>query len=82
MCTGSSGTAGIASISVAGLPLNINVHPAPNTTISVAGITIILNEQVPVPGADHGLTVNAVHIKALGLLDVTVASSTSDIHNC
>ena len=42
----------------------------------------ILNEQIPVPGADKGLTVNAVHIKALGLLDVVIASATSDIHNC
>jgi hypothetical protein len=35
-----------------------------------------------VPGADQGLTVNAVHVSALGLLDVVLASATSDIHNC
>jgi hypothetical protein len=81
-CAASSGTTSIASISVAGVPLNINVNPAPNTTISVLGITLVLNEQIPVSGPDKGLTVNAVHIKALGLLDVIIGSSTSDIGNC
>jgi hypothetical protein len=50
--------------------------------VNVLGVTIILNEQTGVPGADQGLTVNAVHVKALGLLDVVIGSSTSDIHNC
>lgn len=81
-CTGSTGDASVASISVGGIPLNVSLHPAPNTTISVLGVTIVLNEQVPEAGADHGLTVNAVHIKAAGLLDVVLASATSDIHNC
>jgi hypothetical protein len=81
-CAGSSGSASVASISVGGIPVNVNVNPAPNTTVSVLGITLVFNEQSPVPGADQGLTVNAVHIKALGLLDVVIASSTSDIHNC
>jgi len=49
--------------------------------VNVLGITLVFNEQVPVPGADQGLTVNAVHLKALGLL-VVLASATSDIHNC
>jgi hypothetical protein len=80
-CAGSSGAVTVTSISVGGIPLNVNLHPAPNTTVSVLGITIALNEQLPVPGADQGLTVNAVHIRALGLLDVVVASATSDIHN-
>jgi hypothetical protein len=81
-CSGSTGDAVITSISVGGIPVNVNLHPGPNTTISVLGVTLIFNEQAPVPGADQGLTVNAVHIKALGLLDVVLASSTSDIHNC
>lgn len=81
-CSGSSGDAVVTSISVGGIPVNVNLHPGPNTTISVLGVTLIFNEQAPVPGADQGLTVNAVHIKALGLLDVVLASSTSDIHNC
>jgi hypothetical protein len=62
--------------------VNVNLHPGANTTVNVLGVTIILNEQTGVPGADQGLTVNAVHVKALGLLDVVIGSSTSDIHNC
>jgi hypothetical protein len=81
-CAGSTGSTSIASISVGGIPLNINVNPGADTTISVLGITLVLNEQIPVSGPDRGLTVNAVHIKALGLLDVIVGSSTSDIGNC
>jgi hypothetical protein len=81
-CAGSTGDAIVTSISVGGIPVNISLHPAPNTTISVLGITLVLNEQTPVAGADQGLTVNAVHVSALGLLDVVLASATSDIHNC
>ena len=81
-CAGSAGDTVVTSISVGGVPVNVNLHPGPNTTVSVLGVTLIFNEQTAVPGADQGLTVNAVHIKALGLLDVVLASSTSDIHNC
>ncbi|HVV24574.1 MAG TPA: choice-of-anchor P family protein [Pseudonocardiaceae bacterium] len=81
-CSASSGSVTVTSIKVGGIPLAVNLHPAPNTTISVLGITVVLNEQLPVAGADHGLTVNAVHVKAAGLLDVVLASATSDIHNC
>ncbi|HEY3867122.1 MAG TPA: Ig-like domain-containing protein, partial [Actinocrinis sp.] len=81
-CSGSSGSASVASVSVGGIPVNVNLHPAPNTTISLLGVTLIFNEQIPVTGPDSGLTVNSVHIKALGLLDVVLASSTSDIGNC
>jgi hypothetical protein len=67
---------------VAGIPLNINVNPAPNTVVTVLGIiTLVLNEQTPVAGPDQGLTVNALHIEAPGL-NVVLASSTSDIGNC
>jgi hypothetical protein len=81
-CAGSSGDATVTSLSVGGIPVNVNLHPGANTTVNVLGVTIILNEQTGVPGADQGLTVNAVHVKALGLLDVVIGSSTSDIHNC
>jgi hypothetical protein len=81
-CTAASGDVTITSISVGGIPVNVNVHPGANTTVNVLGVTLVFNEQVPVSGADQGLTVNAVHIKALGLLDVVIASATSDIHNC
>jgi hypothetical protein len=81
-CAGSSGQVTISSLTVGGIPINVDVHPGPNTAVDVLGVHIVLNEQVPVPGADQGLTVNAVHITVLGLLDVTLASATSDIHNC
>lgn len=81
-CAGSAGQVTITSVTVGGIPVNVDLHPAPNTTITVLGVTLVFNEQTPVPGADKGLTVNAVHIKALGLLDTTIASATSDIHNC
>jgi hypothetical protein len=81
-CGGSTGDVTITSITVGGIPVNVNVHPGPNTTVNVLGVSLTFNEQLPVPGADKGLTVNAVHIRALGLLDVVLASATSDIHNC
>jgi hypothetical protein len=42
----------------------------------------VLNGQSAVPGTDERLRVNAIHIKAVGLLEVIIGSATSDIHNC
>ncbi len=88
-CSGVAGTATLGSIAVAGLLLPIEVNPAPNVTVAVPGIPgarLILNEQIPVSGADHGLTVGAVHLivpNRLGIsIDLVFASATSDIHNC
>ena len=81
-CSASTGTVTIGSVSVGGIPVNVNLHPGPNTTVTVLGVTLTFNEQTPVPGADQGLSVNAIHINALGLLNVVIGSSTSDIHNC
>lgn len=78
-CAGSTGGTTVASISVGGMPLTIPANPAPNTTISLLGITLVLNEQIPTA---TGLTVNAVHVKALGLVDAIVASSTSGVSGC
>ncbi|MBX7549279.1 CHAP domain-containing protein [Streptomyces sp. tea 10] len=80
-CTGSHGGATM-KLTVAGVP--VTVPTAPNSVIKLAGgAELIINEQVAAPGADHGLTVNAVHLVALGgLADVVVASSTSGAHNC
>ena len=50
--------------------------------INVYGITLVLNGQSAVPGTDERLRVNAIHIKAVGLLEVIIGSATSDIHNC
>lgn len=81
-CAGSSGATTIANLTIGGVPVNVNVGP--NSTIDVAGVAkLVLNEQLPVPGADKGLTVNALHLTGLGgAVDVVVASATSDAHNC
>ena len=82
-CTGSTGGATIASITVGGIAVPVSVTPGPNTTVNLLGIKLILNEQLPTDtGTDHTLTVNAVHVIVPGLLDTIVASSTSDIHGC
>jgi hypothetical protein len=86
-CGGSSGTTTIAYLKVGGTvviakPTNI----APNTTINVGVVKLVLNEQKVISGPDAGLTVNAVHVtvNALGLAktDVVLSSSESDIGNC
>jgi hypothetical protein len=67
---------------VGGIPLAVATHPTPNSTTSELGVTFTFNEQLAEPGASEGVQVNAVHITALGLLDVVIASSTSDVENC
>jgi hypothetical protein len=81
-CSSSSGSTTITSLTIGGVPVNLNVGP--NTTVDVAGLAkLVINEQLPVPGADKGLTVNALHLTGLGgAVDVVVASATSDAHNC
>lgn len=85
-CQAANGSTTIAYLKVGGVVvISKPTAVAPNTKISVAGVSLILNEQIASPGV---LTVNAVHVKinALGLNAVTanvvLASSTSDIHNC
>ena len=86
-CDGSSGTTTIAYLKVGATvviaqPTNI----APNTTVNVGVVKLVLNEQIPFSTPDDGLTVNAVHVTAgvLGVVtaNVVVASSESDIGNC
>lgn len=64
--------------------MTVNTNVAPNSGIDLGGAArLILNEQLLVPSADHGLTVNAVHLTQLGgAVDVVVGASSSDIHNC
>jgi ice-binding like protein len=86
-CAGSSGTTTIAYLKVGSTvviaqPTSI----APNTTINVGIVKLVLNEQIPFSTPDDGLTVNAVHVlvNVVGTVtaDVVIASSESDIANC
>jgi hypothetical protein len=86
-CAGSSGSTTIAYLKV-GTTVVI-AHPtnvAPNTTVTVGVVSLVLNEQIPFTTPDKGLTVNAIHAKvtAAGLAqtNIVVASSESDIGNC
>jgi subtilisin family serine protease len=63
----------------------IEIGTEPNAVVELPGVArIVVNEQVADPDADHGLTVNALHLTALegGVADVVVASATSGVHNC
>ncbi|RZT27225.1 hypothetical protein EV649_0980 [Kribbella sp. VKM Ac-2569] len=76
-----SGTTDLAGLYIGGRRIPISAEL--NSTIDVAGIHIITNERKPAPGAEHGQTVNALHITALdGKVDVVVASATTAVHNC
>jgi hypothetical protein len=60
---GSSGTATVADLKLAGSP--VAVSTAPNTTVNVAGVGILhVNEQIPTgSGASTGITVNALRLE-------------------
>jgi len=81
-CAAASGTVTIENLTIGGVAVNTDVGP--NTGIDLGGgAKLLLNEQTPVPGADKGLTVNALHLQVLGgTVNVVVASAESDAHNC
>lgn len=86
-CLGATGGVTIASLAVGGRVLigpgsGLGTAPPPNTTLSIGLVTIVLNQQLPVPGASQGLQVNGVHITIPGVANVIVSSARSDIHNC
>ena len=86
-CAGSIGSTTIAYLKVGGdVIISKPTVIAPNTTLTIGLVTLVLNQQFPLTGADRGLLVNAVDIRAnvLGLVqaNVTVGSSESDIENC
>lgn len=62
----------------------VEVTGEPNAVVELPGVArLVINEQLPVPGAEHGRTVNAVRVEAGGgAADVVIASATSDVHNC
>jgi len=86
-CGGSTGTTLIDFLSVGNtVVISAPTNVAPNTTVNLGVVKLVLNEQIPFSTPDKGLTVNAVHltVNAVGLakVDVIVASSKSDIGNC
>jgi hypothetical protein len=83
-CGGSTGTTMIAYLKVGNTVVNTTTV-APNTHLTVEGVALLLNEQIPFSTPDKGLTVNAIHVTVnlLGVnADVIVVSSKSDIGNC
>jgi hypothetical protein len=86
-CDGSTGTTTIDYLAVGNrVVIAVPTQIAPNTTLTVGLVKLVLNEQIPFSSPDRGLRVNALHATAnvLGLAktDVIVASSESDIANC
>lgn len=86
-CGGSAGTTTIDFLQVGNtVVIAVPTQVAPNTTINVGVVKLVLNEQISFSTPDKGLTVNAVHatVNAPGLakVDVIIASSQSDIGNC
>jgi hypothetical protein len=80
-CTSATGTTTL-TLTIGGVP--VTVPATPNFRIGLAGgAQLVVNEQIPVAGADFGLTVNAIHLTAMGgVVDVVLGSATSDLHNC
>jgi len=73
--SGAQGLATIEGLSIGGSP--ISATGAPNQSISLPGLTVIVNEQVQSAG---GIVVNALHVRTLdGLIDVVVGSSRAGI---
>jgi hypothetical protein len=66
-----TGLASIEGLSIGGVP--VSVGAAPNQSISLPGLSVILNEQVL---SASGITVNALRVRSLdGLTDVVVGSA-------
>lgn len=88
-CAGSAGLTTISYLAVGGRTI-IAVPTAvpPNETVTIGNIQLVLNQQIPIFGTTHGLTVNAVDLSITGGLtsllqgDVVLASSTSDVKGC
>jgi len=83
-CAATAGTTTIAYLAVGPTVLiDGPTQVAPNTRVPLpAGGSLVLNEQAPVAGVDRGLTVNAVHVSVLGLVDIVVDKVRSDVVNC
>ncbi|MDX3226732.1 M23 family metallopeptidase [Streptomyces sp. ME19-01-6] len=79
-CSSAKGSVSL-ELTVAGQPVSIPDTPGYEVDLGVAG-KLVVNEQIPVADADHGLTVNAVHLTTPTGADVVIGSSTSSAHDC
>jgi hypothetical protein len=80
-CTAATGSTTIAKLVINGKAI-LTTNLKPNSVIQIGAITLTLDQQAPVPGADHGLTVTAIHLSVPGVADVQIGSARSDIHQC
>src|SRR2546422_832370 len=87
-CDGAGGASAAGSSEIAGLTVNggtINVSGRPNQSVSVGGVTIVINEQTgSANGNQADITVNALHVTAVEpvtgqVVDVVIASAHADI---
>jgi len=87
-CDGAGGASAAGSSEITGLTVNggtIDVSGQPNQTVSVGGVTIVINEQSgSASGNQAEITVNALHVTAVEpvtgqLVDVVIASAHADI---
>jgi hypothetical protein len=86
-CDGAGGASATGSSEITGLTFNgqpIVVSGEPNQTITLGGVTIIINEQIrSASGNSADITVNALHVTAVELgstlLDVVISSAHADI---
>lgn len=77
-----TGSTDLAALRVAGQPVSIPTSPGTQVDLP-GGARLIINERKSVPGAEHGLTINAVHLTDPARdINVVIASATSDVHNC
>jgi len=73
--TAGAGTSSLAGLSINGMP--VVPTGAPNQTLALCGLTIVLNEQMPSAG---GIIVTALHVRTLdGLTDVVIGSAKAGI---
>ncbi|MEU5955856.1 M23 family metallopeptidase [Streptomyces sp. NPDC047525] len=79
-CDAAKGSVSL-ELTVAGTPVSIPDTPGYEVDLGLVG-KLVVNEQLPVEGADQGLTVNAVHLTTLAGADVVIGSSTTSAHDC
>ncbi len=72
------GTSTLANLMIGGTPIDIT--GAPNQTITIGPLTIIINEQTSsASGGAGSIDVRALHVELSGLLDVVVSDAAADI---